>query len=378
MARLAVVHPQYVVNGGAEAVSLNVMEALQDEHSLTLFTNHEPSFDSLNQYYDTAVDSSRVSVRTPPVVPEYIDRFGEQHGLVMYALLNRYVRRHTDAFDLVVGTYNELACEIPSIQYIHHPLYDITEQHLDPRGNQGVRSHYKRLSRSIAGVSDATMADPSTTLLTNSDWMGANVERSYGARPQTVYPPVEAESFSPPPVEEQSPNFVAVGRISEDKQLLRSIEILHRIRDRGHDITLQIAGPLPDTEYADRVRTAAARHAFVTLEGPLARDELVELIEQNRYAIHGKEYEHFGIVVAEFLAGGCLPFAPNTGGQCEILNQHDELLYESADDAVETIDRVLSSSEHESALRAGLPSVEDEYGQSRFQREISDIVASAL
>lgn len=377
MARLAVVHPQYVVNGGAEAVSLNVIEALQDEHSLTLFTNHEPTFDSLNQYYDTAVDPDRVSVRTPPLVSRYVDRFGEQHGLVMYALLNRYVRRHTDAFDLVVGTYNELACEIPSVQYIHHPLYDVANQRLDPRGNQGVRYHYKRLSRSIAGISDATMEE-STTLLTNSDWMGSNVEQSYGTRPQTVYPPIEAESFSPPSVEEQSPNFVAVGRISEDKQLLRSIEILHRVRDRGHDITLHIAGPLPNTEYADRVRAAAERHTFVTLEGPLPRDELVELIEQNRYAIHGKEYEHFGIVVAEFLAGGCLPFAPNTGGQCEILDQHDELLYESLEDAVETIDRVLSSAEEESSLRAGLPTVEEEYGQERFQREISNIVATAL
>lgn len=250
MARLAVVHPQYVVTGGAEAVSLNIIEALQDEHSLTLFTNHAPSFDSLNRYYDTAVDPDRVSIQTPPLVSHYVDRFGEQHGLMMSALLNRYVRKHTDAFDLVIGTYNELACEIPSVQYIHHPLYDVANQHLDPLGNQGLRYHYKRLSRSIAGVSDATMRDASTTLLTNSDWMGANVQQIYNTRPQTVYPPIETGAFAPPPTEEQSPGFVAVGRISEDKQLLRNIEILHRVRDRGHDITLHIAGPLPDTEYA--------------------------------------------------------------------------------------------------------------------------------
>lgn len=378
MARLAVVHPHYLVTGGAEAVSLTVIEALQEAHSLTLFTNHEPPFGSLNQYYDTAVDPDRVSVRTPPGVSQYIDRFGAQHGLLMYALLNRYVRRHTDAFDLVVGTYNELSCEIPSIQYIHHPLYDVTNQHLDPRKNQGARYHYKRLSRSIAGVSDATMGNSSTTLLTNSDWMGSNVEQVYGTRPQTVYPPIETGSFAPPAVEEQSPGFVAVGRVSKDKQLLRSIEILHRVRGRGHDITLDIAGPLPDTEYADRVRTAAERHEFVTLGGKLPRDELVELIERNRYAIHGKDYEHFGIVVAEFIAGGCLPFTPNTGGQCEILSQNDELLYGSVDDAVETIDRVLSSPERESSLRSKLPSVDEEYGPSRFQREINDIVATAL
>ncbi|WP_248904018.1 glycosyltransferase family 4 protein [Halocatena marina] len=378
MARIALIHPQYLVTGGAEAVSLNAIEALQDEHSLTLFTNHEPQFDSLNDYYDTAVDPNRVSVRTPPIASHYVDRFGAQNGLLLYALLNRYVRRYLDAFDLVVGTYNELACEIPSVLYLHHPLYDVSNQHLDPRSNQGARYYYKRLSRSIAGVSNATMNHPSTTLLTNSDWMAENIKDVYGTRPRTVYPPIETSAFAPPPIEEQSRGFVSAGRVSKDKQLLRSIEILQRVRNRGHDITLHIAGPLPNTEYADRVRVAASRHAFVTIEGRLSRDELVSVIERNRYAIHGKDYEHFGIVVGEFIAGGALPFVPNTGGQCEILDQNDALLYESTDDAVETIDHVLSSPEFELSLREELPSVDEEYGQSRFRREICDVVSTAL
>lgn len=378
MARLALVHPHYEVTGGAEAVSLNIIEALQDEHSLTLFTNHEPDFNSLNQYYNTCIESDGISVRTPPVTPRYVERFGAQNGLILYALLNRYVRRHTEPFDLVVGTYNEVSCETNTVAYIHHPLYDVDNSQLDPRGNHGIRRYYKRLSRSIAGVSDETIGNSQTTLLTNSDWMGSNVSEVYGTRPETVYPPIETEQFDPLPVKEKSMRFVSAGRISPDKQLLRNIEILRRVRDRDHDITFEIAGPAPETEYADRVRAAAERHEFVTLAGKLPRQELIELIERSRYAIHGKDYEHFGIVVAEFIAGGCLPFVPNTGGQCEIVNQCENLLYDSVEDAVDTIDRVLSSPELEASIRAELPCVAEAYGKSRFQREMRTVVTAAL
>lgn len=378
MARLALVHPHYEVTGGAEAVSLNVIEALQDEHSLTLFTNQEPDFDSLNEYYNTSIESNGISVRTPPITPRYVERFGAQNGLILYALLNRFVRRHTDPFDLVVGTYNEVSCETNTVAYIHHPLYDLDNSQLDPLGNHGIRRYYKRLSRSIAGVSNETLGDSQTTLLTNSDWMGSNVREIYGTHPETVYPPIETGQFDPVPVEEKSMGFVAAGRISADKQLLRSIEILSHVRDRGHDITFEIAGPAPDTEYVDRVRTAAKRHDFVTLAGKLPRQELIELIERSRYAIHGKDYEHFGIVVAEFVAGGSLPFVPNSGGQREIVNGCDDLLYDSVKGAVDTIDRVLSSPELEASIHAELPCVEEVYGKPRFQREMRTVVTAAL
>jgi glycosyltransferase involved in cell wall biosynthesis len=114
------------------------------------------------------------------------------------------------------------------------------------------------------------------------------------------------------------------------------------------------------------------------LEGKIPREHLVDLLTTHRYGIHGMEYEHFGIAVAEFLAAGMIPFVPNSGGQVEIVDRHDAVTYDSVDEVVAKADQVLSSPEQQWSIRSELPDVERRFGPERFKRQIQSVVAYAL
>ncbi|ELY84389.1 group 1 glycosyl transferase [Natrinema gari JCM 14663] len=90
------------------------------------------------------------------------------------------------------------------------------------------------------------------------------------------------------------------------------------------------------------------------------------------------DHEHFGMAVGELAAGGTIPFVPNGGGQREIVHEREELLYESADEAVEKIDHVLSDPELRRELRDQLGDIEERFGRKRFKRTIRETVEQTL
>ncbi|NEU56570.1 glycosyltransferase [Halorussus sp. MSC15.2] len=179
------------------------------------------------------------------------------------------------------------------------------------------------------------------------------------------------------PWSEREPGFVTIGRLARYKNVLDNVEIIDRVRERGHDVHLHLVGPGYDDEYAREVKRAASERDYVSVEGECSREELVEIVCRHRYGLHGKRHEHFGMAVAELVAGGTVPFVPDNGGQREIVGS-DRLTYDTVPEAVERIDRVLSNPDTANDLRRDAAEIEREYGRDRFQREIRAVVADAL
>lgn len=374
---IAVVHHDLMSKGGGEAVAMTALEALQKNYDVTLLTLTPPDFDELNKYYNTSVDSVQVQI-AGRIAPWLHQQYGIKYYVLQNALLGRYARRHADEFDLLVSTINELGLESNSVQYIHFPFdWTVSLPNREHIFHPTVEEDglYERLCTSIAGVDRSDIR--SNTLLANSKWTASIVEDAYGARPEVVHPPVDTRSFDPQPWSEREPGFVTVGRVERSKRIKEMIEIIDRLRERGHDTHIHVIGPTVDDEYYREVDELSASRPYIHLEGELAREELAERICSHRYGIHGKEYEHFGMAVAELVAGGCVTFVPAEGGQHEIVRDCDSLLYDSVDDAVETIDSVLSRSEPDD-LRFSLREIRRKFGRERFKSEITDAVAEAL
>jgi glycosyltransferase involved in cell wall biosynthesis len=371
MARIAVVHPHFDVRGGAELVCFNVLEAIQNDHDVVLFTAGDVDLSALNRYYQT--DVKNITIYDPPSSTASVRAVvGEKLGLFTFALLNRHLHRIEDEFDLVISTYNEITTTRPSILYIHHPLYDRSGFGHDPRSTSTARNTYKALCEKVAGLSKASLQ--SSTVLSNSNWTAGVVDEIYDVCPQTVYPPVDTSEFSPLPLSEQEHGFVSIGRLSPDKNILRNIEIVERLRERGHDVHLHLIGPTPRPDYLASIKDRIDGCSFVSLDHELNRDELVEMINRHRYGLHGKEHEHFGLVVAELIAGGSIPFIPNSGGQREIVAEREDLLYSSTEEAVKKIDHVLADSSLETEIRQNLPNMDERFGRDRFHTEINNII----
>ncbi len=379
MSEIAVVHMDLMSKGGGEAVAMNVLEALEDDHDVTLLTLTDPDIDELNDYFNTDVTDVTIR-RAGHLAPKLHETYGLKYYILQNALLGRYARNHADQFDLLVSTINELGLESDSVQYIHFPFdwtvsLDNREHIFHPTVEDD--SAYERLCTRVAGVDLEDIR--SNALLANSDWTADVVEDAYGTRPRVVYPPVDTSEFDPDPWDRRERGFVTVGRIERSKRIRELIEIVDGARERGHDVHLHVIGPTVDEEYRAEVDAMAAERPYVDIEGEIDRLELVDRICSHRYGIHGKEYEHFGMAVAELAAGGAIPFVPAHGGQHVIVDDQSELQYESVSDAVEKIDRVLSESPaRQRELRTDPEMIRRRFGRERFKDEIRSVVAERL
>ena len=374
MGRVAVAHTDLTAKGGAEGVCVNTIEALQDDHDVTLVTLTDPDLAELNRYYDA--DVTGVEVRSAPTLSALLDRVDDPLYNLRLALLNRLVRRREDEFDAVVGTDNELSVRSPCVQYIHTPRFGrlVTTKRV---GEDGFVDHlYDRLSHRVGDYDAAQVR--SSRLLTNSRFMANIVQDAYGVRPRVVAPPVDTAGFRDTPWEEREAGFVTIGRLAAYKNVETTIRIVDGVRERGHDVHQHIVGPSYDPEYHRRIRSLAEDRDHVHLDGELSRAELVRRVSAHRYGLHGKRNEHFGMVVAEIAGGGAIPFVPDSGGQREIVGRNRHQRYATREEAVEKIDAVLSDGRLQQHLRTTREEIERRYGRERFQETIREVVDEAL
>jgi glycosyltransferase involved in cell wall biosynthesis len=97
-------------------------------------------------------------------------------------------------------------------------------------------------------------------------------------------------------------------------------------------------------------------------------------VSRHRYGIHGRTEEHFGIAVAELMRGGCLVFIPRGGGQVEIVEGDERLLYATAEEAAEKIIQVMSDRDLQQVLRTHLASKKDLFSTEQFMRRFQELV----
>ena len=114
--------------------------------------------------------------------------------------------------------------------------------------------------------------------------------------------------------------------------------------------------------------------SWIFLEENLSREELVRLVSMHRYGIHGMTEEHFGIAVAELMRVGCLVFIPRGGGQVEIVEGDERLLYATAEEAAEKIIQVMSDRDLQQVLRTHLASKKDRFSTEQFMRRFQELV----
>lgn len=389
MSKIALVHPDFSFTriGGEEVICMNILEALQNDHELTLFSFTPPDLADLNEFANTDVDIENITFSSPdfwrqlPAVVSFANRLsGSRLGLqrpLLVAAFNRAMHRREDEFDYLISTSNEMSFTTPSLQYIHFPRYNLACLDREIGVSGTISTAYDRFCAGVAGLDTDALCD--VTLLTNSEWTAGVIDAIYGVHPEVLYPPIDTDAFANgQPWEKRESGFISIGRLTPAKNVLNNVEIVRRLRDRGYDVHLHLVGPTA-TDHEDYRRTLQERsdaYDFVHLEGRIPRQAMVELICSHRYGLHGKKYEHFGIAVAELVAGGALPFVPDNSGQREVVGEQTALLYDGIDDAVDKITRVLDDPERQQTLQTGLPDPGATFGQKRFQQRIRDLVAA--
>lgn len=378
MKRVLVVQPSLQPPGGGNGVAAWVLQALVPVHEVTVLSWRPVEIDPINRFFGTNLRAGDFdTIEVPERWRTIGDRLPVPAALIKLSLLMRYTRRVSANFDVLFGVYNETDFGRRGIQYVHYPTYLRPRPQVDLRWyhppQAGLDLYYSLADR-LADFSIERMK--ANVTLVNSDWTGSHVERFLGIKTRTLYPPVVDPAPGRPWAERRN-GFLAVGRISPEKEYQRVIGILARVRERVPDITLTIIGTTDrhTQRYFRSLETLVAEHAsWVSIERNLGRDEIRQLMASHRYGIHGMREEHFGMAPAELARAGAIVWVPRGGGQMEIVGHNPSLMFDTDDEAVARISATLTNPAEQDRLRQDLASASERFSTARFMQQVRDIV----
>jgi glycosyltransferase involved in cell wall biosynthesis len=372
------VQPSLQPPGGGNGVAAWVLQALAPIHSVTVLSWQPVATDPINRFFGTDLRRSDFdTIEVPKRWRGAMHLLPVPATLIKLSLLMRYTRAVSKGYDVVFGVYNETDYGRRGIQYIHYPTYLRPRPDADLRWYHSPRSGlhaYYRLADTIAGFSLDRLKQNLT--LVNSDWTGDHVRRFLGVPTRTLYPPV-ADPGTGLPWSERRADFLAIGRISPEKEYERVMSILARVRRHFPHLTLTIVGTWD--RHARGYMKTLLRHAeqlgpWIEFKQNVSRGEIRHLMATHRYGVHGMREEHFGMAPAELARAGCIVWVPHGGGQMEIVNREPALIYDTDDDAVDKIVRTLGDTGEQLRLRSVLTSAE-RFSTGNFVQQVRDIVA---
>lgn len=380
MKRVLLVQPSLQPPGGSNGLASWILQALVPEHRVTVLSWQPVEVESINRFFGTHLHRSDFDTIVVPrawrLVP---DMLPTPATLVKLSLLMRYTRTVSAGFDVLFGAYNETDFGRRGIQYINYPSYLRPRPAVDLRWYHHAKAplawYYAAADR-LAGFSLDRMR--SNVTLVNSDWAGEHVRRWLGGIPHTLYPPVADPGVGLPWIE-RAPHFLAVGRISPEKEYERVMRILSHVRGGAPDLRLTIVGTADrrTARYFNNLQSLARSYGdWIQFRHNLNRDELRRLMSSHRYGIHGMREEHFGMAPAEMARAGVIVWVPNGGGQMEIVGHEPALMYGSDEDAAAKITAVLADPVAQARLGGALAARAERFSTDRFVREVREIVAT--
>ncbi|MFA5974737.1 MAG: glycosyltransferase [Elusimicrobiota bacterium] len=376
--KIALVHHNLLQNkGGGDFVAAWLLDALHQSFDLSYLTwGQTIDWNALNSYYGTRIDPSRVTTYYCPSLT--LLKAHQRPFRLILALYERFVKQLAPRFDLLISTYNEFDFGVPGIQYIHGPSRSTlgAQLYLSQYKESGWRKLYYRLCDQISHFQPDHILQ--NTTLVNSIWGKDVFQRTYpGTDAEVVYPPVVLPGNNPAPWEQRHTGFLCVGDLLPEKKVDQAVLLIRQLREKGFSVDLHLIGD-GKSPYAERVKRMANPAQGIFWEGRLNRAGITSLMNRFQYGIHMRDFEGFGIAIAEMISGGMIPFAHEGGGQAEVLGNDSRILWKDPDDALQKIIRLLQDKALQIAVQTTLLERSREFTLEKFQEKIHQIVERTL
>ncbi len=379
---ILIAHP-WMGRGGSEATAMWALHALQERARVTFATASPVDWDDLNATYGTRVFPEKVTLLHAPRLP------GVHSGTVVAfwqrAWFERFCRTQGAKFDACISAYNPLRFGQRAIQLIGDfsfdekcrlALYPTATGQAHHRPSM-VRQAYLTIGNHLAGRHDEPVFAPDDLVVANSEWTAARLREYFPLDGVAVlYPPSPAPGGE---VTTREPlTFVAMNRITPEKEIETLLAILDRVRAAGRPVTLDLLGGIGDDGYSRRIRAMVReRRDWVRTPGFLGPRDKASLFASRSFGLHACRVEAFGIAVAEMAAAGLIPFVPAEGGSGEIVG-NGSLIYRTPDDAADKILAVLDRPESHEPLRQSLRENVARFAPEHFAAHLVGIVQDFL
>lgn len=188
-------------------------------------------------------------------------------------------------------------------------------------------------------------------VMTNSSWTQRQVAALFWPRTTSIlFPPCPVRSCSPGKAARRN-RVVSLGQFRAEKNHRLQIEAFHLARRHlPRDTTLVLIGGARNEEDLQRVEELRSQVRSLGLEDcvelkvNVPRAEIDEELRTSFIGLHSMKDEHFGIVMVEFMAAGCIALAHRSGGVAlDIIKSPDlGFLAETAEEYAECMTTIMN------------------------------------
>lgn len=224
-------------------------------------------------------------------------------------------------------------------------------------------------------------------IICNSKFTKGFIDREYRVNSEVIYPPVGVEDFRPG---EKAPIILGVGRFSQSLHAKKQAVLISAFRQLakklpGWRLVLVGGAREEDKSFIDRLRQQAKSFPIKIMPN-VKFSQLKQLYSQAKIFWHAAGYgenekkhpermEHFGIVVVEAMAAGCVPIVIKRGGIPEIIrHQKNGWGWETKEELVKTTIRLAQSEEKWQQLSSQAVKDSQQFSQKVFCRKINEII----
>jgi glycosyltransferase involved in cell wall biosynthesis len=358
-----------------------LIEALKRDCDVTVVTTGGWDLTALNEFYGTRVQEGEVKVRIAPV--PLLARTLTASAL-RGACYQRFAFQIAGEYDVRISAYNPTDWGLPAVHFIADFTWHRTlREQFDPPTPGFIyrdslfRRSYLRIATAW-GRSSGRDVLRDDVVIANSRWTTDRMRKYCGVDcAAVVYHPVWTK-FPDFPWEQKEQAFVMIGRIAPEKRVERAIAILDAVRRRGHALQFHLCGQIGDDIYGRRIAHLCRERAdWIIVEGQVTGKRKAQILAACRFGIQTRSAEPFGISVAEMVKAGAIVFAPNDGGQAEILDVSD-LLFADEAEAVEKVQAVLGGPRLQASLRTHLANRAAIFSAQRFMLGARACIADAV
>jgi len=323
--RVAVVHHTLSSLGGGERVFTFLVHALNKRGIVPDVYATDPEEPSrISEIFGVDIDFVLRKVFFPKV-----NMFG-----LYQRIFAGYFSLNIDGYDLIYNTTGIFSpTKIPKcryVLYVYNPMVSQDGSFIEDTAGaekytKGFWKLYFKPFKWIMKRSIANLKKSNVVICAVSDYTKKKVERYWGIKAITVYPPVDVKKFSVAWDNMKRDGVILIGRYTPEKRHHELVEVARRMPD----VTFRLVGnanTLYYQKYYNYVKHLVELYDLKNVElyvnVPLRK--LVELVGESKILVHALRNEDLGLTPAEGVCGGVFPIVHGSGGLKEVVPFEDQ------------------------------------------------------
>ncbi|MDX2190404.1 MAG: glycosyltransferase family 4 protein [Bacteroidota bacterium] len=331
--KIAIIHDWLYINGGAEKVLEQIINAFPDADLYSLL--------------EFLPENEKKFLQNKPVTTSFIQKlpFAKRYFRNYFPFMPFAIEQFDlSSYDIIISSSYAMAKGVLThseqfhICYCHSPVryaWDLYHQYVKEANlHKGLKGFMARLALHYLRLWDVSTANKVDHFIANSHFISKRIKRVYRRNSTVVYPPVDVTNFEL--CTDKEDFYLTASRFVPYKRIDLIVEAFSHLPDKK----LIVIGDGPDFK-----KIASKNYPNITFLGHVPFGELKSYMQRARAFVFAAK-EDFGIVPVEAMACGTPVIAFGSGGVLETVVDNETGVFfnnqttESLIDAIERFEKI--------------------------------------